>query len=57
MINKSMKDQKGIERNNKVANQGNSPKPNELNGVQISTHIKISDPNTGKVLLQKRGDI
>jgi hypothetical protein len=25
--------------------------------VQISTHIKISDPNTGKVLLQKRGDI
>lgn len=56
MINKSMKDQKGIERT-KTAGQGSSPKPNELNGVQISTHIKISDPNTGKVLLQKRGDI
>jgi hypothetical protein len=31
-------------------------KPNENSGVNITTHLKISDPNTGQVLVQKRGD-
>jgi hypothetical protein len=31
-------------------------KLNEFAGFNISTHIKISDPNTGQVLVQKRGD-
>jgi hypothetical protein len=56
MINNSMKDNKG--QNTDIKSQKPvGPKPNELGGVQISTHLKISDPNTGKVLLQKRGDI
>lgn len=32
-------------------------KPNELGGIQISSHLKIFDPNTKQVLVQKRGDI
>ena len=31
-------------------------KPNEKGGFYISTFIKITDPNSGKVLLQTRGD-
>lgn len=31
-------------------------KPNEHSGIVISSHIKISDPNTKEVLVQKRGD-
>lgn len=31
-------------------------KPNENNGVYLSSHIKIFDPNTQEVLVQKRGD-
>lgn len=31
-------------------------KPNELGGVQVSSHIKITDPQTGQVLLKIRGD-
>jgi len=31
-------------------------KPNENSGVNISTHLKISDPNTGQIIVQKRGD-
>lgn len=50
-----MKDEKDSKQG-KSAGQSTGTKPNELNGVEISTHIKISDPNTGKVLLQKRGD-
>jgi hypothetical protein len=34
----------------------NSKKPNENNGVYISSHLKIFDPNTKEVLLQKRAD-
>jgi hypothetical protein len=29
-------------------------KPNEKNGVIVSSHIKIFDPNTKEVLVQKR---
>lgn len=31
-------------------------KPNEDIGLNFSTHLKIFDPNTKQVLLQKRGD-
>ena len=31
-------------------------KPNELGGVHFSSHIKIFDPNTKEILVQKRGD-
>ena len=32
-------------------------KPNELGGVYLSSHLKIFDPNTKQVLVQKRGDM
>lgn len=31
-------------------------KPNEVGGVYFSSSIKIFDPNTKEVLVQKRGD-
>ena len=31
-------------------------KPNELGTVQLSSHIKIYDPNSKEVLVNKRGD-
>ena len=31
-------------------------KPNEVGGFYFSSHIKIFDPNTKQVLVQKRGD-
>jgi hypothetical protein len=31
-------------------------KPNETSGFHFTSSIKITDPNTGKVLLQKRAD-
>jgi hypothetical protein len=31
-------------------------KPNEKIGLNFSSHLKIFDPNTKQVLLQKRGD-
>lgn len=33
-----------------------SAKPNELGGVAFSSHLKITDPNTKEVLVNKRGD-
>ena len=33
-----------------------SKKPDESGGFYISTHIKITDPNTKEILVQKRGD-
>lgn len=33
-----------------------APKPNETGGVYVSSHLKIYDPNTKEVLVQKRGD-
>lgn len=31
-------------------------KPNELSGIYFSSSIKIFDPNTKEVLVNKRGD-
>lgn len=31
-------------------------KPNEHGGFYFSSHLKISDPNTKEVFVQKRGD-
>ncbi len=31
-------------------------KPNEFGGVHLSSHLKIYDPNSKQVLVQKRGD-
>lgn len=32
-------------------------KPNEIGGFNIMSHLKISDPNTKQILVQKRGDV
>lgn len=32
-------------------------KPNDIGGFHFSSGIKIFDPNTKEILLQKRGDI
>lgn len=54
MINKSIEDNKEPYRNkNDVPNPS---KPNEMSGIEVTTHLKIFDPNTGNVLVQKRGD-
>lgn len=31
-------------------------KPNELGGIHISSSLKISDPNTKQIIVQKRAD-
>ena len=31
-------------------------KPNELGTLQFSSHVKITDPNTKEILVDKRGD-
>jgi len=31
-------------------------KPNELGTLQFSSHVKITDPNTKEVLVDKRAD-
>jgi hypothetical protein len=46
-VNKTKIDPKKVE---------TSKKPNETGGVYFSSHVKIFDPNTKEVLLQKRGD-
>lgn len=52
MINKSMKDN----RSNLPRKDSQVKKPNEHGGINVSTHLKIFDPNTKQVLVQKRGD-
>jgi hypothetical protein len=54
MINKSMNDKSPI-----LPKKHSSPtgkKPNEFNGVYVSSHVKIFDPNSKEVFVQKRGD-
>jgi len=34
----------------------NEKKPNEVGGFYFSSFLKITDPNTGRVILEKRGD-
>ena len=46
--NKSQPDDKKQEEKTK--------KPNELNGVYFSSHVKIFDPNSKEVFVQKRAD-
>lgn len=48
-------------RDSKSNNEGKSgkpstTKPNEVGGFYFSSGIKIFDPNTQEVLVQKRGD-
>jgi hypothetical protein len=31
-------------------------KPNELGGIEFSSHVRITDPNTGTELLNMRAD-
>lgn len=38
-------------------NDSVAKKPNELGGISITSHLKIYDPNTNHVIVQKRGDI
>jgi len=40
----------------KESSKDQGKKPNEYGGVYVSTHLKIFDPNTQEVLVQKRGD-
>ena len=54
MINKSMNHKQENSDKNKKASD---IKPNETGGVFISSHVKIYDPNTKEILVQKRGDI
>ena len=46
---------------NELSSEGNKKqsslkKPNEVGGFYFSSGIKIFDPNTKEVLVQKRGD-
>lgn len=53
MINKTiMKKAEG----SKDTGKNESKKPNEFGGVHFSSHIKIFDPNTKEVYVQKRAD-
>jgi hypothetical protein len=49
-----MKEKSSESQENKVA--APEKKPNENGGFYFSSHLKISDPNTKQVLVQKRGD-
>lgn len=51
MINNNMNN-----KSEKTSDQKSEPKPNELGGFYFSSHLKITDPNTKQVLVQKRGD-
>lgn len=42
--------------NNEVKQEVKEKKPNELGGFYFSSSVKITDPNTKEVILQKRGD-
>jgi len=53
MINKSIgQNSKPDDKKEEV----NSKKPNENNGVYLSSHVKIFDPNTKEIFVQKRAD-
>lgn len=50
-----MKENKSSSEQNKE--QKSPTKPNEIGGFYFSSGIKIFDPNSKEVILQKRGDI
>lgn len=54
MINKNMNNKSSVNGEKKPSN---TTKPNEFGGVYFSSSIKIFDPNTNEVLVQKRGDV
>ena len=53
MINNSSKDKSETDDKNQ---EKLSKKPDEIGGYYFSSSIKIFDPNTKEVLVQKRGD-
>jgi hypothetical protein len=53
MINKEMNDKSKTKLTEKSPT---GTKPNEVGGVYFSSSIKIFDPNSNEVLVQKRGD-
>ena len=44
------------ENSNKNLENSQEKKPNDTGGFYFSSFVKISDPNTKEVLVQKRGD-
>jgi hypothetical protein len=54
MINNSMKESKS--QTEGKSGKTSSAKPNEVGGFYFSSGIKIFDPQTQEVLVQKRGD-
>ena len=52
MINKEMKQEFNKQKTNSYSNA----KPNETSGIYFSSGVKIFDPNTKEILVQKRGD-
>jgi len=54
MINKEMNENKS--NNTDKKDQTYSTKPNEVGGFYFSSSVKIFDPNSKEVLVQKRGD-
>lgn len=51
MINNAIED-KSLKKEEPESNK----KPNELGGIIFSSHLKIFDPNTKEVIVQKRAD-
>jgi len=54
MINKSIGNKSETDEKNQ--DKAQEKKPNETGGVYFSSHIKIFDPNTNQIILQKRAD-
>lgn len=51
MINNKMSENK-----TKIEEKSDSKKPNESAGFYFSSSIKIFDPNSKEIIVQKRGD-
>lgn len=45
------------QKNNKLLEEKPEKKPNEHGGFYFSSFVKIFDPNTKQVIVEKRGDI
>lgn len=54
MINKQMKEQQSSK--DRAQEQNLSKKPNETGGFYFSSGLKIFDPNSKEMFVQKRGD-